>query len=229
MQLLHKLRENALCVLPIMAIVVILHFTAAPLATDTMIRFCIGGVLVVFGLSLFLMGAEIGVLPMGEAMGSTLSKDSRIWLVALVGLLMGFSVTVAEPDLQVLAQQVFDASSERVAKMLLLLIVSAGSGFFVMLGLLRTLFNIPLKRILLISYILVFAIAAFTSPDFLAVGFDAGGVTTGPMTVPFILALGVGVAAVRGGTNNQDDSFGLVAMMSIGPVLSVLLLGVIYK
>lgn len=229
MQLVHKLKENALSVLPIMAIVVILHFTIAPVSTDTFIRFIIGGVLVIVGLSLFLMGAEMGVLPMGEAMGSTLSKKGSLWLIALVGFLMGFGVTLAEPDLQVLAQQVFDASNERVAKMLLLVVVSAGSAFFVMIGLLRTVFKISLKKILLVSYILVFIVAMFTSPDFLAVGFDAGGVTTGPMTVPFILALGVGVASVRGGSSSQDDSFGLVAMMSLGPILAVLLMGVIYR
>ena len=229
MQLLTKIKENTLCVLPVMAIVIILNFTIAPVGAETLIRFIIGSVLVILGLSLFLMGAEIGILPMGGAMGSTLSKDGRIWLIALIGLLMGFSVTLAEPDLQVLAQQVFEVSGGEVARMLLIVVVSAGAGFFIMIGLLRTVFKVSLKKILFVSYIIVFLAAAFTSPNFLSVGFDAGGVTTGPMTVPFILALGVGIASVRGGQSSHDDSFGLVALMSVGPILAVLIMGVIYR
>ncbi len=229
MQLVKKLKENALCVLPVMVIVLILHFTIAPVAAETLIRFLIGGVLVVAGLSLFLMGAEIGIIPMGEAMGATLSKRSRIGLIAVAGLLMGFCVTVAEPDLQVLAQQVFSVSGGEIAKGILILVVSAGAGIFVTVGLLRTILGISLKKVLLVSYVLVFLVAAFTSGNFLSVGFDAGGVTTGPMTVPFILALGLGVAAVRGGSSSRDDSFGLVALMSVGPILAVLVMGVIYR
>ncbi len=229
MQLLNKIKENTLCVLPVMVIVLVLHFTVAPVSQDTLIRFLIGGAMVILGLSLFLLGAEIGILPMGEAMGSTLSKDGRVWLIGLIGLLVGFCVTMAEPDLQVLAQQVSTVSEGEVPRFLLIIIVSAGAGFLVMIGLLRTLFKVTLKRVLLISYLLVFVAAAFTSPAFLSVGFDAGGVTTGPMTVPFILALGVGVAAVRGGASSHDDSFGLVALMSVGPILAVLLMGVVYR
>lgn len=228
MNLLQKLKENAISVVPIMAIVLILHLTIAPIGNEAIIRFLLGGALVILGLSLFLLGAEIGIIPIGETMGAKLSEKGNIILLILFGLLIGFGVTVAEPDLQVLSTQVANVSSGDVPRMLLILAVSAGAGICVVVGLLRTVFKFPLRRIFWILYALVFILAAFTSPTFLSVAFDAGGVTTGPMTVPFLLAFGVGVAAVRGGRQGQEDSFGMVALMSVGPILAVLILGVLF-
>lgn len=229
MSLLQKLKENIISVVPIMVLVVILHLTIAPVETETLIRFLMGGVMVILGLSLFLAGAELGIIPIGESMGAKLSEKGSVFLIVLFGFLIGFGVTVAEPDLQVLGNQVSTVSEGAVDKMLLIVAVSAGAGICVVIALIRTIFKLKLKHILWILYAIVFAIAAFTSPDFLSVAFDAGGVTTGPMTVPFLLAFGVGIAAVRGGKSGQADSFGMVALMSAGPILAVLLLGVFYR
>ncbi len=229
MSLLQKLRENALSVVPIMAIVTILHFTIAPIGNETIIRFIIGGALVIIGLSLFLLGAEIGIIPIGETMGAKLSERGSLILLVFFGLLIGFGVTVAEPDLQVLATQVAKVSEGAVARALLIIAVSIGAGICVVAALVRTAFAVPLRRIFWVLYALVFALAVFTAPSFLSVAFDAGGVTTGPMTVPFLLAFGVGVAAVRGGHQGQEDSFGMVALMSVGPILAVLILGVFFS
>ena len=232
MQLLKKIAEVVLSVIPIFLIVLILHFTIAPLLPQTMGAFSLGAVLVVLGLAIFNFGADIGVVPMGEAMGSSLTKSRKLWLIIVFGFLTGFMVTMAEPDLQVLASQVFQASSGAIAKMLLMATVSVGVGFYVACALLRIIFQVPLATILRISYLIIFALAGVVgviSPDFLAVAFDSGGVTTGPMTVPFILSLGLGVASARGDKGSQNDSFGLVALASAGPIIAVLLLGLLYS
>lgn len=232
MQLLKKIAEVVLSVIPIFVIVLILHFTIAPLLPQTMGAFSLGAVLVVLGLAIFNFGADIGVVPMGEAMGSSLTKSRKLWLITFFGFLTGFMVTMAEPDLQVLASQVFQASSGAIAKMLLMATVSVGVGFYVVCALLRIIFQVPLATILRISYLIIFALAGVVgviSPDFLAVAFDSGGVTTGPMTVPFILALGLGVASARGDRGSQNDSFGLVALASAGPIIAVLILGLLFS
>lgn len=224
-----KLKEVAISVIPITLIVLILHFTLTPLSNETLFKFLIGAVLIIIGLGLFQLGADIGVIPMGQRIGTSISKSRKIWMIILFGFLIGFGVTIAEPDLQVLANQVAGVSNGEIGKFMLLVVVSIGVGFFVVCGLLRTVFRVPLRNILLVSYIMVFAMAMITSPKFVAVSFDSGGVTTGPMTVPFILALGVGVASVRGGKSTEEDSFGLVALGSVGPILAMMVLGVIYR
>ena len=221
--LLLKLKEALTSVLPISAIVLILHFTIAPLSTGTMILFGFGIILLVLGMGLFTLGADLSMMAMGERIGAQLTKSRKLWLLILVALLMGVMITIAEPDLQVLAEQV-----PTVPNMTLILAVAAGVGVFLVVALLRIVFQIRLSYLLLGLYVLVFVLAAFTPADFLAVAFDSGGVTTGPITVPFILSLGIGVAAVRGGKSVHDDSFGLVALCSVGPILAVLILGMFY-
>lgn len=228
-QFTEKLKEVAISVVPITMIVLILHFTITPLSSETLTKFIIGAIMIIVGLGLFQLGADIGVIPMGQRVGIAMSKSRKIWMIVLFGFLIGFGVTIAEPDLQVLANQVSAVSNGEITKYMLLIVVSIGVGFFVVCGLLRTVFRVPLRTILLISYLLVFLMGTLTAPKFLAVSFDSGGVTTGPMTVPFILALGVGVASVRGGKSAEDDSFGLVALASVGPILAMLVLGVIYR
>lgn len=168
------------------------------------------------------MGAEIAMVPMGEALGAFVSKSGKVVLVIAVCLVLGFFITIAEPDLQVLAQQV-----PTVPNTALIFTVALGAGFFLVIAFLRMIFQIPLSYMLIGFYGICF-ILVFFAPEYMAVAFDAGGVTTGPITVPFFMAFGIGLAAVRGGKNSQEDSFGLVALCSIGPVLAVLLLGMFY-
>ncbi|AEE17928.1 DUF1538 domain-containing protein [Treponema brennaborense] len=222
MNLLVKFRETLYSVVPIMVIVLILGCTVAPLGGVLIARFVIGGVLLIVGLTVFLLGVDLGILPIGEAAGSALVKKRSLPLLLSVAFVTGFLVTAAEPDVQVLAGQI-QSVSPAVHKFALVMMISAGIGLFVMIGLLRTVLALPLNVVLCISYAIVFICAYFTPPEFLAVAFDSGGATTGPMTVPFIMALGVGVAAVRA---RDNDSFGLIGIVSVGPIFAVLLFGI---
>ncbi len=221
--LLEKFKESVQSVLPICLIVFVLQLTIAPMPFGTLVLFITGAILLIAGMSIFSLGADMAMMPMGEAMGSELTKSRKLWLIIISSFVLGVVVTVAEPDLMVLTKQV-----PAVPDMILISAVALGVGIFLVFALLRILFQINLSYLFIILYLLVFGVAAFTAPDYLAVGFDSGGVTTGPITVPFILALGVGVSAVRGGKNAEEDSFGLCALCSIGPVLAVLVLGMFF-
>lgn len=208
-----------------MLVVWLLHLTVTPLG-DTMAQFLAGGALLILGLSVFLLGADIGVLPVGQKAGSALTARRNLPLLLGSGFVIGFFITVAEPDVHVLAQQV-SAVDPGISGAALVFMIAVGVGLFVAVALGRIILQLSLRLLLTFFYLLIFACAALTSPAFLGVAFDAGGATTGPMTVPFIMALGVGVAAVRGG-NSKDDSFGLIGLASIGPVLAVLILGMLH-
>lgn len=221
-------KEVVFAVLPITTVVILLQFTIIGMPLTTFFQFLVGVIMVLLGLFLFLLGVEIGLLPLGEHIGAFLPKTGKIWVVLFFGFLLGFVVTVAEPDVRVLASQIDIVSSGTIPKNILIYTVALGVAFFVGLAMLRIILNIPMVWLLLGSYIVVFALAAFTPSTFIPISFDSGGVTTGPMTVPFILALGVGVASVLRGKSASHDGFGLVALASIGPILAVLTLGVIY-
>lgn len=218
-----KIKESALSVLPIVAIVLLFCLTVSPISTDLMLCFLIGTVLIILGMALFSLGADTAMTPIGNRIGTALTKSRSLPLILIVSFIIGFAVTVAEPDLQVLA-----ATVPHIDSNVLLITVGAGVGFFLSVCMFRILEGIKLRWLLLGFYALVFALAAFSDPNFLSIAFDSGGVTTGPMTVPFILALGVGVSHIRSDRNAESDSFGLVALCSIGPILSVLLLGFFY-
>ena len=224
MNIVEKGKETLISVVPIVLIVILLGTTVAPLGASMIGEFLFGSVLLILGLTLFLLGVDLGILPIGEAAGAALVKKRNLALLLSVAFVTGFLVTAAEPDVQVLADQVRSVSPV-VNKTHLVLMISAGIGFFIMLGLLRTVLSLPLNIMLVVSYIAVFVMAYFTPSSFLAVAFDSGGATTGPMTVPFIMALGVGVAAVR---NQENDSFGLTGIASIGPIAAVLLYGLLF-
>ena len=230
MQLLGKFKEVLISVLPVTLIIIILHYTIAPLAPGMFPKFIAGSALLVIGLSLFLLGTDIGVLPMGELMGNTLAKSKGYIFLVIVGFFIGFMITMAEPDLHVLGEQ-FGIINPYVSKALLLVTVSAGAGLFVSIGLLRTAYNLSLKRILFVGYAIVFALVFFSSRYILPVSFDSGGVTTGPMTVPFAVALYIGLAHMRSSSakESEDDSFGLVGLMSLGPIAAMLALGLVFK
>ena len=220
---LEKVKESALSVIPIVAIVVILCLTVTPLGTDLLLCFLVGALLLVLGMGFFSLGADTAMSRIGNRIGTSLTKTKNLPLILAVSFMLGFAVTVAEPDLQVLADTV-----PHINNIVLLVTVGVGVGFFLALCMLRIITGIKLRWILIICYALLFVLAFFADSDFVGIAFDSGGVTTGPMTVPFILALGMGVAKIRSDKNAEADSFGLVALSSVGPILSVLILGFFY-
>lgn len=219
-----KFKETLKAVLPILAIVLILCFSIAPIPPGILISFLIGAVLLIAGMLLFNVGVELSMTPIGERVGSIMTKSKNVFIVVLVSFVMGFAITISEPDLQVLAQQV-----PSIPNLTLILAVAIGVALFLVVAILRMLFGIPLSGLLVLFYGVIFVLTAFVPADFLAIAFDSGGVTTGPMTVPFIMAFGIGIAAIRSDRHAADDSFGLVALCSIGPILAVLILGMIFK
>lgn len=219
-----KWKESLLSVLPITLIILALCFFVTPVPSDAMFAFVIGSVLLVVGMGLFNLGTELSMTPIGEAVGATLTKSRKLWLILLVGFLVGALVTISEPDLTVLATQV-----PSVPNVVLILSVALGVGLFLVIALMRILFRVQMRYLLLGAYLLVFCLSRFVPASFLAMAFDAGGVTTGPMTVPFILALGVGVASIRSDARAESDSFGLVSLCSVGPIITVMVLGLIYR
>lgn len=218
-----KVKEAIASVLPITAIVLILCFTISPVPTEVLLAFLVGAVLLIIGMGLFTLGADTAMTPIGERVGAHMTKSRKLWVVVSVSFLMGVIITVSEPDLQVLANQV-----PSIPNSVLVGAVAVGVGVFLVIALLRILFRIPLNKLLIVSYAVVFTLAFFVPEDFLAIAFDSGGVTTGPMTVPFIMALGVGVASIRSDEDAAQDSFGLVALCSVGPIMAVLILALVY-
>ena len=219
-----KLREALAAVLPILGIVLLLCFSIAPISPSILLCFLMGAVLLITGMMFFTLGAEMAMTPMGERVGTSMTRSRNLPVIVILSFLLGFIITISEPDLQVLANQV-----PSIPNAVLILAVAFGVGIFLVLALLRMLFSIPLPKLLLFFYAIVFVLAFFVPASFKSVSFDSGGVTTGPMTVPFIMALGVGVSAIRNDRHAEDDSFGLVALCSIGPILAVLVLGMVYN
>ena len=223
-QLREKMAESLSSVLPITAIVLLLSITIAPVSSGVLVLFLFGSLLLIFGMSLFTMGAGMSMQPMGEGIGVQISKSRKLLLPLIICFALGVIITIAEPDLTVLAEQI-----PSIPNMVLILAVAIGVGLFLVVSLLRTALGIPLSRLLLVFYLVVFVLAAFAPADFIPAAFDSGGVTTGPITVPFIMALGIGMVSIRSDKKSSDDSFGLVALCSIGPILSVLILSICFE
>lgn len=223
-QFQEKMGETLKAVVPILLIVLLLCFSIAPIPPSVLMTFLIGSVLLIVGMLFFNVGVDLSMTPMGEKVGSIITRSKKVWVIVIITFIMGFIITISEPDLQVLAQQI-----PSIPNMTLILAVALGVGIFLVVAILRMLFGIPLSYLLLIFYGIVFLLAFLSPKDFLSIAFDSGGVTTGPMTVPFIMAFGIGIAAIRSDKHAADDSFGLVALSSIGPILAVLILGLIYE
>lgn len=225
MDILGKFKETAVSVLPVMAIVLLLGFTVAPLDGLLLGRFAFGGLLLVIGLTVFLLGVDLGIQPMGERCGSALTRRRSLALLLGAAFVIGFIVTAAEPDIQVFADQVRGVFPS-VGKLPITFAIAAGVGLFMTVGLLRTVLNLSIKWTLFVSYLLLLGASFLAHRAFIGIGFDSGGATTGPMTVPFIMALGLGVASVR---SDGNGSFGLTGVASVGPVLAVLLYSIALK
>ncbi len=223
-KLKEKIMESLSAVLPVTGIVLALSILVVPVDLGTTMVFLVGALLLVIGMGFFQLGAEMAMEPLGDGVGVEIAKTRKVIPAIAIGFTMGVLITISEPDLQVLAEQV-----PSIPNVVLILTVAAGVGISLALAICRILFKISLSTLLIIVYLIVAVLAFLVPEDFLAVAFDAGGVTTGPMTVPFIMALGVGLASVRSDKSAAEDSFGLVALSSVGPVVAVLLLGIFYN
>lgn len=219
-----KLLESLRAVLPVTIIVFVLAFSIVPLPLDTAMLFLTGSAFLVFGMAFFTLGAEIAMTPMGEILGAYITKKRNLFFLAIMALILGFIITISEPGLQVLADQV-----ATIPSVVLIVTVAAGVGLFLAIAFLRTVLQLPLQYLLIGFYSFLFLFAYFAPKEFLPIAFDSGGATTGAMTVPFIMALGVGISSVRSDSKAETDSFGLIGICSIGPILAVMILGMIYS
>lgn len=227
--IISKFKEGVLAVLPITVIVLILNFTIVPIETDLILRFVVGSIIIMIGLSIFLLGADLSIVPMGSHMGAAITKSKKIWIVMVFGFILGFLITVAEPALQILANQVDVVTAGKISSLSILLVVSGGVGLLLVVGLMRVVYNVSLPKLLTILYGGILILSIFCSKEFLAVAFDASGATTGAVAVPFIMSIGLGVSAMKAGKISEDDSFGMVGMASVGPIVAVLIMGIISK
>ena len=220
----HKMKEALASVVPVALIVLALSFTLAPLPAGTFMAFILGTVMLIVGMGLFSLGAEISMTPMGEYAGSRLTKRRSLKLLIAASFILGVIITIAEPDLTVLATQI-----PSIPNAVLIGAVAVGVGVFLVVSILRVVFQINLKWLLIGCYAVVFGLSIFAPSDFIAVAFDSGGVTTGPITVPFIMAFAAGVASIRSDANAEEDGFGMVALCSVGPILAVMILSMVFR
>ena len=220
--ILEKVKEACMSVLPIAGIILLLSFTVCPLPNDIFIAFVVGTCLLVIGLGLFSLGAEMSMERIGAHIGANLTRSRKIPIIAIISLIVGVLITICEPDLHVLAGYTGDQMLPFV------LAVAAGLGIFLVIAVLRIIFKIKFKYILVAGYgviVVLATVAYFINPTFLAIAFDAGGVTTGAMSVPFVMSIGAGIAAITSQEGDEDNSFGLMAVCSIGPIISILVMG----
>lgn len=228
--LMEKLKEALSAISPIIIIVLVLNFTLAPISGMLLGHFMIGALAIVIGLAVLLVGIDIGVLPFGRNMGASFLKSNKVWYVIVLGFFLGFFVNIAEPALQVLAQQVSAVMGGYLSTNLILIVVSIGTGGMLAIGVLRIVKNISLRTVFVITYGIICGLAVFSSSDMLAIGFDASGATTGALTVPLVLSLAVGVASMKKDSkSSEEDSFGLVGIMSTGAILGVLILNLFVR
>lgn len=223
---IEKVKEVLQATLPITFLVIILHFTIAPLPGIEFPRFLFGAFLIILGLSIFLFGVDIGITPVGNFLGKEIARSNKLKFVLTMGLMLGFFISIAEPDLIILANQVNEVTEGVITTMTMLIVVSIGIAVMMTLGLFRIVYRYSLSKVFLFVYAAIFFIAIFSSNDVFAIAFDASGATTGALTVPFMLTLASGTASLNHHTKSgEEDSFGLVGVASSGAILGVLILG----
>ncbi len=228
MKFKNTLKEVGIGILPVVLIITILQFTITPVKTELYIRFLWSTFFVIAGLFLFLLGIEFGFQQAGESIGKAIVKTGKLSWILFITVLLGFGVTLLEPDVQVFSEQAA-AMIENFDAFQLCLVIAIGVGIFVGIAFLRMFFNTPIKYILLVGYAVTFALIAFCPPDLSAAAFDAGGATTGALTVPFLLSLAMGVSSLMSKNKKTASGFGIIGIASLGPILSVLIMGVITK
>lgn len=222
-----KALEVIRAILPLTAVIVVMQLTLVRMPVADFLQFLAGAVMVIGGMTLFLVGIEVGLLPMGEAIGSELPKRRSLSLIVAIAFLIGFAATIAEPDVIVLAGQIDEVSGGRISHSLLIYVIGIGIAFFVAMAMLRIVLGFRMAYLLVAGYTLVLVLSFFTPSEFVPVAFDAGGVTTGPMTVPVILSLGIGFSSVLSGRSVMSDGFGLIGLASIGPIIAVMIMGMV--
>lgn len=223
-----ELKEMALAVVPISVAVLVLQFTFIRMPAETLVRFLAGAVMVIVGLALFLQGVKIGLLPVGSNIGSRLAEYGNVALLLGAAFVISFVVTVAEPDVRVLSQQVDSVSDGHIDKGILIVSVALGVAIFTALAMLRLLLRVPLAYLVAGGYLVILVLSFFAPRGFVPIAMDSGGVTTGPMTVPFLISLGIGFSTVLGGRKSFAERFGFIGLASIGPIISVMILGVAF-
>lgn len=222
--LVYKFKEVIQSVSPILILVLLLHFFFTPLSNIQLLKFLIGSLFVIVGLAVFLIGVDLGVSPFGNRLGESIAKSKKFQIVILAGLLLGFFVSMAEPDLHILAVEISSVTSGQIGRWLLVGVVSAGISLLLTFGMIRILYSIPLYKILTGLYAVVLILSIIVKPEYLAIAFDSSGATTGTMAVPFILALSLGIARMKkNGKSSEKDSFGLVAIASTGAMYLAIL------
>ena len=223
-----KLNEVIRSLLPVVALVLVLALTLVKAEADLIYRFLIGSALLLAGLSVFLVGIDLAMHPIGDHMATEVATSKTGYKVAILGFLMGFLVTVAEPDLLILGEQVEAASGGSISAQLMVYLVSAGVGVLIMLGTFRLLGGkMKYATFMGLAYLGIFALSIFVSEEFLAISFDSSGATTGALTTPFILALSAGLSRIKGGRTTEEDAFGMVGVMSAGPMYALMLMSII--
>jgi hypothetical protein len=219
-----KFRESFSSVVPIIILVVILNYTIAPMPLWSMVLFIVSAFMMILGITFFNLGVDVSLIPIGEYIGSAMIKTKKLPLIIFMTFIIGVFISMAEPDLIVLAGQI-----NGVPDSVIIMAVSLGAGLALVGAFLRILFQLPLATILIGCYVLAFALSGFTGKDFVSVAWEAGGVLTGPIVVPFVMALGLGLAYIRGDKTTEEDSFGLVSLCLVGPIITVLILGMFYE
>ncbi|EMF0485532.1 DUF1538 domain-containing protein [Enterococcus hirae] len=227
--MLKNLKEVVIAILPMTLLIVILTFIFAPLDSDEMISFLFGAGIMMIGMTLFLFGADYSMMEVGRLVGKYMIKKKGLTILIALGFMIGIVITIAEPSVQVLGQQVNQISEGKIGRVLLIGIVSVGTGVFLAFALLRVVFKLSYYQLMAIGYVGVLVASFFTSNEFMPIAFDSGGVTTGPITVPFILALAGGLTSMIRQETSANDSFGMVGIASLGPILAVMILGVIFQ
>jgi len=225
-----KLKEVLTAIVPITIIVLLMNFTVTPIDNHSLLKFLLGAGIMIVGLTMFLHGIDVGITPIGHSIGPRVVKFNKVWIIAATALIVGFFITIAEPDLQILAGQVDAVTGGAINKFVIIAIVSIGTAIMLAVGFLRTLYNVPLYICFNIIYGIIFIMSLFTSSEFLAIAFDASGATTGAFTVPFTLALAMGISSInKNSIASEEDSFGLVGLASTGAIVAAMALGFFSK
>ncbi len=225
------LKDTALevvrAITPLIIVVIILQLTFVQASAGVFIQFLIGSILVIAGMIFFLLGIEVGILPAGKTVGAGLIEKRSIWLIIAIAFLIGFSTTIAEPDVLVLSRQAEVITDGAISESSLVYIIGIGLAFFVTMAMLRIIFGFRIAYLLTASYLIVILLSFFTPPEFVSLAFDSGSVTTGALTAPIVIALGVGLSSVMAGRSAISDGFGLLGLASIGPIIAVMIMGII--